>query len=332
MLPEVHLKQPTAEEFRDRFLHYLRYTCGLELRHARPADHLVALGRAVRESIIDREILTRRTYDEVRAEDGPLPVDGVPARPADEQQPHRHRAARHRPRGHADARPQPRHHRRGGAGPRSRQRRSRPTRGLLPRLAGDPRLPGLRLRPALRLRHVSPGLRERLAGRTRRHLARGRFPVGDRAQRPQGPGPVRRTRRLDPGQEERQTPADVDRLARSVRRSLRRPGRRLRHQHRRRPCGCGMRARPPSSISTSSREGDYVQAVEERERVEAVNRVLYPADDVEAGRRLRLAQEYFLVACSVRDVMDRFRQRHGEAWELLPGQGGLPAQRHPPGA
>jgi hypothetical protein len=49
MLPEVKLKQPTPEEFRDRFLHYLRYTCGLELRHARTADHLVALGRAVRE-------------------------------------------------------------------------------------------------------------------------------------------------------------------------------------------------------------------------------------------------------------------------------------------
>ncbi len=65
-------------------------------------------------------------------------------------------------------------------------------------------------------------------------------------------------------------------------------------------------------------QGGFVRAVEERERVEAVNRVLYPADDVEAGRRLRLTQEYFLVACSVRDVMERFRQRHGEAWELLP--------------
>ncbi|MCJ7755322.1 MAG: glycogen/starch/alpha-glucan family phosphorylase, partial [Thermoanaerobaculales bacterium] len=65
-------------------------------------------------------------------------------------------------------------------------------------------------------------------------------------------------------------------------------------------------------------QGGFVKAVEERERVEAVNRVLYPADDVEAGRRLRLTQEYFLVACSVRDVMQRFRLRHGEAWELLP--------------
>ncbi|HSO23194.1 MAG TPA: glycogen/starch/alpha-glucan phosphorylase, partial [Chondromyces sp.] len=64
--------------------------------------------------------------------------------------------------------------------------------------------------------------------------------------------------------------------------------------------------------------GGFVKAVEERERIEAVNRVLYPADDIEAGRRLRLTQEYFLVACSVRDAVNRFQQRHGEAWELLP--------------
>ena len=66
MQPPVHLKQPTPEEFRERFLHYLRYSCGIELRHARAADHLAALELAVRESLIDRAILTRRTYDEVR--------------------------------------------------------------------------------------------------------------------------------------------------------------------------------------------------------------------------------------------------------------------------
>ena len=64
-------------------------------------------------------------------------------------------------------------------------------------------------------------------------------------------------------------------------------------------------------------QGDYLKAVAERERVEAITRVLYPADDTEAGRRLRLLQEYFLVACSVRDVVNRFRERHGEAWELF---------------
>jgi len=66
MLPSVHLKHPSPEEFRDRFLHYLRYSCGIEMKFARAADHLEALALAVRESMIDRTILTRRAYDEAR--------------------------------------------------------------------------------------------------------------------------------------------------------------------------------------------------------------------------------------------------------------------------
>ncbi len=65
-------------------------------------------------------------------------------------------------------------------------------------------------------------------------------------------------------------------------------------------------------------QGDFVRAVAERERIEAITRVLYPADDVAAGRRLRLQQEYFLVACSVRDALNRFRRNNGEAYALLP--------------
>ncbi len=65
-------------------------------------------------------------------------------------------------------------------------------------------------------------------------------------------------------------------------------------------------------------QGDFLRAVADRERVEAITKVLYPADDVEAGRRLRLLQEYFLVAASVQDAVDRFRLHHSEAWELLP--------------
>ena len=67
-------------------------------------------------------------------------------------------------------------------------------------------------------------------------------------------------------------------------------------------------------------QGDFVKAVAERERIEAITRVLYPSDDVEAGRRLRLRQEYFLVACSVRDAINRFRKHHGEAWPMLPSK------------
>jgi starch phosphorylase len=62
-------------------------------------------------------------------------------------------------------------------------------------------------------------------------------------------------------------------------------------------------------------KGDFLSAVAGREKAEAVTKVLYPSDEAEAGRELRLTQEYFLVACSVADVVRRFRQRHGGAWD-----------------
>src|SRR5262249_19051582 len=46
-------------------------------------------------------------------------------------------------------------------------------------------------------------------------------------------------------------------------------------------------------------------------------RVLYPDDSTERGRTLRFAQEYFLVACSLADIVGRFR-RLGNAWHALP--------------
>jgi starch phosphorylase len=65
-------------------------------------------------------------------------------------------------------------------------------------------------------------------------------------------------------------------------------------------------------------KGEFLAAVEGRERAEAVTKVLYPSDEAEAGRELRLTQEYFLVACSLADVVRRFRRRHGEDWEAFP--------------
>jgi len=56
-------------------------------------------------------------------------------------------------------------------------------------------------------------------------------------------------------------------------------------------------------------DGDYLRAVQQKLESETVSKVLYPSDAVAAGRELRLVQEYFLVACAVRDMVRRFERR-----------------------
>jgi starch phosphorylase len=56
-------------------------------------------------------------------------------------------------------------------------------------------------------------------------------------------------------------------------------------------------------------EGNYVKAVEERIAVENISKVLYPSDAVDAGRELRLVQEYFFVACAIRDIVRRYLKK-----------------------
>ena len=58
-------------------------------------------------------------------------------------------------------------------------------------------------------------------------------------------------------------------------------------------------------------DGDYFKAVEQKIASETVSKVLYPSDAVIAGQELRLVQEYFLVACALRDIVRRFEQNHG---------------------
>jgi starch phosphorylase len=52
-------------------------------------------------------------------------------------------------------------------------------------------------------------------------------------------------------------------------------------------------------------DGDYLKAVEQKIQSEMISKVLYPSDAVVAGRELRLAQEYFLAACAIRDIVRR---------------------------
>ncbi len=62
--------------------------------------------------------------------------------------------------------------------------------------------------------------------------------------------------------------------------------------------------------------GDYLRAVEQKMHSETVSKVLYPSDAIASGKELRLIQEYFLVACAVRDIFRRFLPRHSDVLQL----------------
>jgi glycogen phosphorylase len=63
--------------------------------------------------------------------------------------------------------------------------------------------------------------------------------------------------------------------------------------------------------------GDFVGAVAETLEAESLTRVLYPDDSTSLGQGLRFVQEYFLVACSLADLVRRFR-RGGTSWSTFP--------------
>ncbi|HOW71910.1 MAG TPA: glycogen/starch/alpha-glucan phosphorylase [Phycisphaerae bacterium] len=63
--------------------------------------------------------------------------------------------------------------------------------------------------------------------------------------------------------------------------------------------------------------GDFVGALAETLTAESLTRVLYPDDSTSLGKGLRFVQEYFLVACSLADIVRRF-QRSNADWSSLP--------------
>jgi starch phosphorylase len=58
--------------------------------------------------------------------------------------------------------------------------------------------------------------------------------------------------------------------------------------------------------------GDYVHAVHEKNQSEVISKVLYPNDNFDKGKELRLRQEYFFVACSIADIVNRYNQAHSD--------------------
>ncbi|RJR31995.1 MAG: glycogen/starch/alpha-glucan phosphorylase [Desulfobacteraceae bacterium] len=55
--------------------------------------------------------------------------------------------------------------------------------------------------------------------------------------------------------------------------------------------------------------GKYIQALQDKVLSENISRVLYPSEEVQEGRELRLKQQYFFVSATFQDIMRRFKKR-----------------------
>ena len=64
-------------------------------------------------------------------------------------------------------------------------------------------------------------------------------------------------------------------------------------------------------------KGSYVEAVENKVLAENLTKVLYPNDNVLAGKELRLRQQYFFISCTLQDILRRFQIQNND-WTLLP--------------
>ncbi|MCA1409197.1 glycogen/starch/alpha-glucan phosphorylase [Ensifer sp. IC3342] len=76
-------------------------------------------------------------------------------------------------------------------------------------------------------------------------------------------------------------------------------------------------ATPESFDFQAFSAGEFVSALAQKLTAETVTRVLYPDDSTSMGQGLRFVQEYFLVACSLADLIRRFRLNNSD-WHLLP--------------
>jgi len=76
-------------------------------------------------------------------------------------------------------------------------------------------------------------------------------------------------------------------------------------------------AAPDSFDFAEFSHGDFAGAVLQNVAAESLTRVLYPDDSTSAGRSLRFMQQYFMVSCSLQDIIARFRKGNDD-WSALP--------------
>jgi glycogen phosphorylase len=82
-------------------------------------------------------------------------------------------------------------------------------------------------------------------------------------------------------------------------------------------------AAPESFDFNEFSHGDFAAAVMGNVAAESLTRVLYPDDSTDAGRTLRFLQQYFMVSCSLQDIIARFRGGNGPNWSALPSQAAI---------
>lgn len=64
--------------------------------------------------------------------------------------------------------------------------------------------------------------------------------------------------------------------------------------------------------------GNYGKAIEEMHLAEIISQVLYPEDNHNEGKELRLRQQYFLVSATLQWILKEFKERNGNNWSKLP--------------
>ncbi len=62
--------------------------------------------------------------------------------------------------------------------------------------------------------------------------------------------------------------------------------------------------------------GDYLNASSQKTLAEDISRILYPNDNTEAGKRLRLKQQYFFCSASLQDIIRKHKIYHGDLSSL----------------
>lgn len=65
--------------------------------------------------------------------------------------------------------------------------------------------------------------------------------------------------------------------------------------------------------------GGYTEAVRDKAVSETISKVLYPNDKSESGKELRLVQQYFFVACSLHDIIRRYKNLN-QGWDDFPSK------------